>query len=342
MRFLSNMKTKRKPGRDMSQQKYYTPYISDNESESNFSDSDESDTSVESVDLPQNRFRQFLAGSISLKTDETRKKYETASAQYSYVNFSDTGSAGNATEIVDTAKLPEPKFETNKNTTLIMINSRDRDTKVYVQPTDFYIRLPRTYKNITNIAITELKLLSSFYYFSPTKSNTGISILELGRVITENGIDIDNVIVTNIREGTYNANTLITELNLQLNATPIFADISGGKNAFINSFQVTGNYSLLFNQPGDSTYNSLTGKYETGLTLANIISKYFYSASTNITNQFYSVDQAAVAYYYPVLKEMVLNPNQVGLLTLTTPALLAANTSGGVQASPSDSLSATG
>jgi hypothetical protein len=98
----------------------------------------------------------------------------------------------------------------------------------------------------------------------------------------------------------------------------------------------------LFNQPGDSTYNSLTGKYDTGLSLANIISKYFYSASTNITNQFYSVDQANVAYYYPVLKEMILNPAQVSLLTLTTPALLAANSSGGIQASPNDSLSVTG
>ena len=344
MRFLSNMKTKCKPGRDMSQ-KYYAPYMSDNESQSDYSSDSESDTSEESADLPQNRFRQFLAGGISLKTDEARQKFETASTQYSYINLTSSGPSGplgKATEVVDTAKLPEPKFETNKNTTLIMINSRDRDTSVYIQPTDFYIRLPRTYKNITNIAITELKLLSSFYYFSPTKSNTGISILELGRTITENGVEVDNVIDTNIREGTYNANTLITELNLQLNATPIFADISGGRDAFINSFQVTGNYSLLFNQPGDSTFNSLTGKYDTGLSLANIISKYFYSASTNITNQFYSVDQAIVAYYYPVLKEMVLNPTQSGLLTLTTPALLVANTSGGIQASPSDSLTVTG
>jgi hypothetical protein len=209
MRFLSNMKTKRKPGRDMSQ-KYYRPYTSDNESESNYSSDAESDTSAESADIPQNRFRQFLAGGISLKTEETRKKFETSSTQYSYVNFSKEG--GTTSEIVDIAKLPEPKFETNKNTTLIMINSRDRDTKVYAQPTDFYIRLPRTYKNITNIAITELKLLSSFYYFSPTKSNTGISILELGRVINQDGKDVDNVIVTNIREGTYNANTLITEM----------------------------------------------------------------------------------------------------------------------------------
>ena len=340
MRFLSNMKTKRKPGGDMSQ-KYYRPYVSDDENDSEFSsDESDSDSSGDSVaELPQNRFHQFLAGSISLKTEEVRRKYENRTTPYSYVDFTSSGSAG---EVVDTAKLPEPKFETNKNTTLIMINSRDRDTTIYTQPTDFYIRLPRTYKSITNIAITELKLLSSFYYFSPTKNNTSISILELGRVRQENGVDVSNVIITNIRQGTYNANTLITELNLQLNTTPIFADISGGKGAFLARFQVTGNYAELFNQPGDNTYNSLTGTYETGLSQANIIAKYFYSASTNITNQVYTADQATVAYYYPVLKEMVLNNSQIGLLDLTDSVLLSANTSGGVPAFPDDSLNTTG
>ena len=325
-------------------QKYYRPYVSDDENDAEFS-SDESDTdnSLESVEdvaeLPQNRFHQFLAGSISLKTEEVRRKYENRATPYSYVDFTSSGTAG---EVVDTAKLPEPKFETNKNTTLIMINSRDRDTTIYKQPTDFYIRLPRTYKSITNIAITELKLLSSFYYFSPTKSNTSISILELGRLRKENGVDVSNVIVTSIRQGTYNANTLITELNLQLNTTPIFADISGGKGAFLARFQVSGNYAELFNQPGDNTYNSLTGTYDAGLTQANIIAKYFYSASTNITNQVYSADQATVAYYYPVLKEMVLNTGQIGLLNLTDPTLLAANSSGGYATNPDDSLNSTG
>ena len=325
-------------------QRYYRPYVSDDEndtefSSSNESDSDESQESTEMAELPQNRFHQFLAGSISLKTEEVRRKYENRTTPYSYVDYTSSGSAG---EVVDTTKLPVPKFETNKNTTLIMINSRDRDTTVYTQPTDFYIRLPRTYKNITNIAITELKLLSAFYYFSPTKSNTSISILELGRVRQENNVDVSNVIVTNIRQGTYNANTLITELNLQLNSTPIFADISGGKGAFLARFQVSGNYSELFNQPGDNTYNSLTGTYDSGLTQAGIIAKYFYSATTNITNQVYTSDQATVAYYYPVLKEMVLNKAQIGLLNLTDSSLLSANTSGGVQVSPVDSLDVTG
>ena len=156
-------------------QKYYKPYTSDNESDydsdtgSDSSSDSGSDASV--AELPQNRFQQFLAGSISLNKEEDRRKYEDKALKYSYVDYT---SSGKAQEIVDTAKLPEPKFETNKNTTLIMINSRDRDTSIYVQPTDFYIRLPRTYKSITNIAITQLKLLSSFYYFSPIKNNTSL------------------------------------------------------------------------------------------------------------------------------------------------------------------------
>ena len=163
-------------------QNYYRPYVSDDESNKEFS-SDESDSEEDVAELPQNRFHQFLAGSISLKTEDVRRTYENRATPYSYVDNTTSGSAG---EIVNTASLPKPKFETNKNTTLIMINSRDRDTTIYAQPTDFYIRLPRTYKNITNIAITELKLLSSFYYFSPTKSNTSLSILELSRVRQNN------------------------------------------------------------------------------------------------------------------------------------------------------------
>jgi hypothetical protein len=222
-----------------------------------------------------------------------------------------------------------------------MINSRDRDTSIYVQPTDFYIRLPRTYKSITNIAITQLKLLSSFYYFSPIKNNTSLSILELGRVRNEDGVDVSNVIVSSIRQGTYDAISLVNELNIQLNKTPLFADISGGKGAFLARFQIAGDYTELFNQPGDNTFNSLTGTYASGLTKADIISRYFYSASTNLTNQFYSGDEATVAYYYPILKEMMLDPAQINLLTLSTPALLAASTSG-TTTNTADTLNATG
>jgi len=70
MRFLSNMKTKRKPGGDMSQ-KYYRPYNSDSESdsESDSGSSSVSDTSSDTLELPQNRFQQFLAGSISLNKE---------------------------------------------------------------------------------------------------------------------------------------------------------------------------------------------------------------------------------------------------------------------------------
>ena len=339
MRFLSNMKTKRKPGGDMSQ-KYYKPYNSDSDSDSG-SDSGSDTSSVsdsESVELPQNKFQQFLAGSISLNKEEDRRKYENPSLPYSYVDFT---SSGKAQEIVDTAKLPDPKFETNKNTTLIMINSRDRDTTIYIQPTDFYIRLPRTYKSITNIAITQLKLLSSFYYFSPTKNNISLSILELGRARTENNVDVSNVIVSSIRQGTYDAISLVNELNIQLNKTPLFADISGGKGAFLARFQVGGDYTELFNQPGDNTFNSLTGTYASGLTKADIISRYFYSASTSLTNQIYSGDQATVAYYYPILKEMMLDPAQINLLTLNDASLLAANTSG-TTVNASDSINETG
>ena len=56
------------------------------------------------------------------------------------------------------------KFETaeSRNTFLITINSRDRDTRAYPQPTYFTLRLPRVLRNIKQINIQQLNLLNSF------------------------------------------------------------------------------------------------------------------------------------------------------------------------------------
>ena len=60
---------------------------------------------------------------------------------------------------------PLAKFETKEtsNTSLFMINSRNRDTNVYAQPTFFTLRLPRVYKNVTRLNISQINLLNSFF-----------------------------------------------------------------------------------------------------------------------------------------------------------------------------------
>ncbi len=114
------------------------------------------------------------------------------------------------------------KTTTQNITSVIMLDSRDRDRKVFPQPTNLTLRLPRQYQNVTNFSMVQIKLLSSFFYFRNDKQNTDISILELNRTITEQGKTIPNIIKTFIRQGTYDINSLLTELTTQLNVAPSF------------------------------------------------------------------------------------------------------------------------
>jgi hypothetical protein len=204
------------------------------------------------------------------------------------------------------------KFETeeSRNTTLFMINSRDRDTRVYPQPTFFTLRLPRLFRNVKQISITELSLLNSFFNFSSTKGNTWMYVYENGRtrLDTTTGSTIKNVVKISIRDGTYNTDELVAELNNALNSTPLFADIT--LNDFINQFQSTGDYSLLFNTPGPTVYNSLTQKYDKNQTINNIVARYFLVTQT-VGTVSYSYDECLVAYYYPIIKESIINSNGI-------------------------------
>jgi hypothetical protein len=201
--------------------------------------------------------------------------------------------------------LTGTKFETaeSRNTFLITINSRDRDTKAYPLPTFFTIRLPRTLRNIKQINIQQLNLLNSFFNFSAAKGNTFMYVLEQGRTRLENGSNVPNDVKISIRNGTYTADDLVTELTSALNTTPLFSGITF--NQFSAGFRNTGNFGLLFNTPGPIVFNSLTQSYDRNQTINNIISRYFQIVQT-VGTVSYTDDQTLVAYYYPVMKEMII------------------------------------
>ena len=153
-----------------------------------------------------------------------------------------------------------------------MLDSRNRDTSVYPQPTFLQLRLPRVYKNVTNFQVIQIKLLSSFFYFRRDKNNLSITIHENGRYLPNGQSAIKNSITSQIREGTYNIATLINELTLQLNRTPIFYDYINGFVDFAPIFASTGDYSLNFNQPGDNYYDALNNQFITNPTMTQICS----------------------------------------------------------------------
>jgi len=207
-------------------------------------------------------------------------------------------SSGGPSSNTETPAPPQntgTKFEeqASVHSNLFMINSRDRDTSAYPQPTFFTIRLPRVFKNVKKIDISQLSLLNSFFNFASSAGNTFMYVQEQGR----------QPVRVQIRDGTYSANDLVTELTSALNSTPLFADITLGN--FISGFQSTGDYSPLFNTPGTYVYNSLTQSYDFNQTINNIISRYF--KTTEVVGTItYSYNQSLVAYYYPVMKEMII------------------------------------
>ena len=196
---------------------------------------------------------------------------------------------------------------------IVMLQSRDRDRTVFPQPTNCQLFLPRMYKNITGFSISQLNLTSAFFYFRTNKNNLEIEIQEKGRTtyLADSTLSPTNtnapLLLTNtIREGSYNIVDLLTELTTQLNRTPLFYDYINGFSDFIKAFSVTGDYSLNFNEPGDTYYDAVRKIYVPTPTREIICSYYFqqrYASSFNFTDS-----EKRCAYYYPVLKEILLDP----------------------------------
>lgn len=255
---------------------YYKPYISDDSESESESDGYTSEESL--VNLPGKQAPISSKGPVS-------------------ADFTDA----NPQSTVGTS-FEQQEY---KNTNLITINSRDRDTTIYPQPTFFSLRLPRVFKNVKTINLSQLNLLNSFFNFSASAGNTTLYVQEQGRV----------PIPITIRDGTYTSDDLVTELNSALNATPLFADITLG--AFIAGFQTTGDFTLLFNTPGNVVYNSLTQSYDTLKSINDIVARYFVQQQS-VGTVTYTYNQCLVAYYYPVLKEMVLNGSTNGLIYTPT------------------------
>ena len=313
-------------------QRYYRPYSSDDESDSDQSDtgtSVSSDTSrgtgttidssesIESTDSNlQNQiigpnFKQFAlnlqrsAGpSFSTIKDQLEYAVDRSSSKVPYSYYEAVQGAPDPALL---SNYGSTKFttESKQQTSIIMIDSTYRDYSVYQQPTLLTLRLPRVYKNIVNIQLVQIKLLSSFYYFSPTKNNISMTIQEIGRYITGTSNLQQFQIV--IKQGTYDINSLLTELNNQINQTPLFYYYKNFFDDFNIKFQTNGNYSLNFNEAGDAYYDPITQTFIQNPTKAFIVSKFWKNPTGGQTE--YSTIQAKVAYYYPPLKWAIINNN---------------------------------
>ena len=285
---------------------YYRPYLSDSE-ESDTDDTGSTTSSWTSGSDHQPNYRQFAsqlqlskAAGPDFPTNSEQLLFQNPKLMDLYVS--------------DTSGIVFPALTSTKTptTSVIMLDSRDRDINVYPQPTNLTLRLPRTYKNVTNFQILQINLLSSFFYFRSDKSNITITIQEQGRYLQDTlGITKTAAnsklypISTSIRPGTYTIDTLVSELNLQLNRTPVFYDFKNGITDFAPLFIASGNYAINFNQPGDNFFDSLNNIFIISPTITQIVQKYFQTTIAGLTS--YTSEEVKVAYYYPVLKECLLD-----------------------------------
>lgn len=206
------------------------------------------------------------------------------------------------------------KTTNTSRTSLISINSGDRDHTTFPQPTNFTLYLPKIYRNVTTFQFTQIKLLSAFFYFRNSKYNTWFDVAEEGR---RNAAGTDLINRVQIREGSYDINGLLNELMIQMNTTPTFYYYPNGFADFVPLFSTTGDFAYNFNKPGDYYYDSALNKYIPNPTALYIITRYFPSRYGGLTS--YTLNQMLVAYYYPVLKEAFLEPADLATLNISVP-----------------------
>jgi hypothetical protein len=234
---------------------YYKPYISGSDSES------ETESIASSISFSNNTGNFVLLANnllippiIGPVFDISNEVMYLQNRNYAlYNSLADTITKDLSNNMYIPAQTTTMVTTTTQVTSIINMDSTNRDKQVYIQPTNLQLRLPRTYKNIINFQVVQVKLLSAFYYFRKSKQNVTITINEEGRFLYPDGSVVTGSDVTNpavakvlnkitntIREGSYDINSLINELTIQLNTAPIFYDFVGGFNQFVLLFAATG------------------------------------------------------------------------------------------------------
>ena len=324
---------------------YYRPYTSDDEEDSGdegassitgisggTETTDSSSTSSIDYGAPKALVR---AAGISWSNDTQQLRYDTgfkydgrfvSYGAFDYKTAAAATASARASAITSNTPFMDyggTKMETKAvaANSLIVMNSRDRDRQVYPQPTAVTLRLPRVYKNITAIQFNQIKLLSAFYYFRPEKGNTTFYLQETGRTPPSSTVIAgapSNGFPITIESGSYDINSLLTQLNMKMNMYPIFYYFPNGFADFIPSFRVAGDLGVNFNQVGDYYYDILNAAYITPpkLTLTYVVQGFFVTRFPNQTS--YSPTELLAAYYYPPLKLYLLQ--NLSLATLPSPS----------------------
>ena len=302
---------------------YYQPYDSNTDLDSETDTDLDSDTdSTEDVRIRREqdpRYAILVAPGPNL------------AAQNTTINPIDVGAPWDETtnirSLADHVYLDPPK---TTKTSLVSIKSTDRDTNVFPTPFRFQLKLPRVYKDVTKFQLVQMSFPNGANNVIPNNLFTSSLVLKLlaqgvpssclstcvsvidcslashslgvaeqGR-LTPAGEPLLGTIT--IPHGNYNESQMASELTFRANSTPPMNLVS--YEDFKDVFMNTRDISILFNEPGNSYYSAITNARYHAHTKENIMNTYYTQQHIDILPEI-TESVAYVAYYFPILKEIV-------------------------------------
>jgi hypothetical protein len=128
------------------------------------------------------------------------------------------------------------EFNADRQTHVIMVNSLDRDQKVFPLPTQVRLKLPRVYRNVAAIDIVQVKFFCGLYAISAARKNNGLWVT-----------DISGTRQVTVADGTYTLQQLLARLATALSTgSSLTYTASWNPTAGRVTIAATGTFSLLF------------------------------------------------------------------------------------------------
>lgn len=306
--------------------KFYQPYVSDEEA---LSDSDGESTGSDDTFDPAARGLDDPRYAI-IRT--TGPAFNTINEQLMYQRGRNLGSTYTP-EVQDASNISPLYIDPKKTiqTTLFSFKSSNRDKTVYPTSSDFSLMLPRPYKNVTQIQLVQVSYqyflntitdpsgfistivdyLSTIGYdpsqclccFPTASIQNSIGVEEVGRVNPVYPSEPLTHVIT-ARSGRYDDNLLGQEMDYQMNKTPPFNIVSFTEHR--NIFKSKKSLYHLFNEPGRYFHKKDTAEFLHSPSKDDIHNHYIPITYVHSHTQ-PSEQEVFVAYYYPVLKEIMMS-----------------------------------
>ena len=129
------------------------------------------------------------------------------------------------------------RFEEQRLTHVLMIDSLDRDQHSYPLPTQIRLKLPRAYKNVERIDIVQVKFFCGLYAISAARKNNSLLVVVGGSQYT-----------VSVPDGTYSLAQLLSTLQTVLNsaATSLTYTVSFNVTTGRVTIAASGTFQLLY------------------------------------------------------------------------------------------------